>query len=156
MATILNSVSSPRAPLPLPACTSSPAADAVLADAADAAARSSVGHERKRCAPITTSSGAPHSAGLGQNWQEFNQKLKLIRQAGYYAAPGDIHPDSYGIGAPIMHTKGVAGSLTIGRRLINLKEREIPYLIELAVDTAAQISTTIQAIQAKTKNETAD
>jgi DNA-binding IclR family transcriptional regulator len=96
------------------------------------------------------------SAGLGQNWQEFNQKLKLIRQAGYYAAPGDIHPDSYGIGAPIMHTKGVAGSLTIGRRLINLKEREIPYLIELAVDTAAQISTTIQAIQAKTKNETAD
>jgi hypothetical protein len=55
-----------------------------------------------------------------------------------------------------MHTKGVAGSLTIERRLINLKEREIPYLIELAVDTAAQISTTIQAIQAKTKNETAD
>jgi len=93
------------------------------------------------------------SAGLGKNWQEFNQKLKQIRQAGYYAAPGDIHPDAYGIGAPIMHTKGVAGSLTIGRRLVNVKEREIPYLIELTVETAAKISIAIQAIQSETEND---
>jgi DNA-binding IclR family transcriptional regulator len=95
------------------------------------------------------------AAGFGSNWQEFNQKLKSIRQAGYYAAPGDIHPDAYGIAAPIMHTKGVAGSLTIGRRLVNLKEREIPQLIELAVATAAKISMAIQAIQAGADDEAA-
>jgi DNA-binding IclR family transcriptional regulator len=92
------------------------------------------------------------SAGLGKNWREFNQKLKQIRQAGFYAAPGDIHPDAYGISAPIMHTKGVAGSLTIGRRLVNVKEREIPYLIELTVETAAKISTAIKTIQSESES----
>ncbi|MDR3453372.1 MAG: IclR family transcriptional regulator [Rhodoferax sp.] len=83
-------------------------------------------------------------AGLGQDWQDFNRKMKLIRQAGYFAAPGEINPDTYGISAPIMHTKGVAGSFTIGRRLSSLKEREIAPLIELTVDTAAKISKAIQ------------
>ncbi len=89
------------------------------------------------------------SAGLGNNWPEFNQNLKAIRQAGYYAAPGELHPGSYGIGAPIMHTKGIAGSLTLGRRQVDLKERDIPGLIELTVETAAKISEAIQAIQAE-------
>lgn len=89
------------------------------------------------------------SAGLGKNWQEFSQNLKAIRQAGYFAAPGELHPGSYGIGAPIMHTKGIAGSFTIGRRLADLKERDIPGLIELTVETAAKISEAIQAIQAE-------
>jgi DNA-binding IclR family transcriptional regulator len=87
------------------------------------------------------------SAGLGDNWQAFNQNLKAIRQAGYYAAPGELHPASYGIGAPIMHTKGISGSLSFGRRLADLKEEEIPGLIRLAVETAAKISHAIQNIR---------
>lgn len=86
-------------------------------------------------------------AGLGQDWQEFNRKMKLIQQAGYFAARGEINTETYGISAPIMHTKGIAGSLTIGRRLSQLKEREIPSLIDLTVKTAARISEAIQAIQ---------
>jgi DNA-binding IclR family transcriptional regulator len=88
-------------------------------------------------------------AGLGQDWQEFNRKLKAIRQTGYFAARGELNTDTYGIAAPIMHTKGIAGSLTIGRRLANLKDREIPFLIELTVETAEKISKAIQAIQAE-------
>lgn len=93
-------------------------------------------------------------AGLGQDWQEFHRKMKAIQQAGYFAAKGEINPDTYGISAPILHTKGIAGSLTIGRRLANLKEREIPSLIELTVQTAAKISKAIQAIQADANTDT--
>lgn len=87
-------------------------------------------------------------AGLGNDWQEFNRNMKAVQQAGYFAARGEINTDTYGISAPILHTKGIAGSLTIGRRLAHLKEREIPSLIELTVETAGKISQAIQAIQA--------
>lgn len=83
-------------------------------------------------------------AGLGETWSEFSHHLKAIRDLGYFAAPGEINPDTYGIAAPILHTDGIAGSLTIGRRQSMLKEREIPALIKLAVEAAARISEGIQ------------
>lgn len=86
-------------------------------------------------------------AGLGEAWPEFHARMKLIRQTGYFAARGEINPDTYGISAPILDTNGIVASLTIGRRLSNLREREIPRLIELATETAGKISTAIQAIQ---------
>jgi len=85
-------------------------------------------------------------AGLGETWSEFSRNLKAIRGQGYFAAPGEINPDTYGIAAPILHTDGIAGSLTIGRRLSILKDREIPGLIKLAVETAARISEGIQRV----------
>ena len=86
------------------------------------------------------------AAGLGQTWPEFNRHMKRIRADGYFAAPGELHPGAFGISAPVMHTKGIAGSLTIGWRQATLKEREIPSLIRLVVDTAAAISAGIQRI----------
>ncbi len=87
-------------------------------------------------------------AGLGTDWKSFSSKLKAIKQAGYFAAEGELNTATYGISAPIMHSKGVVGSYTIGRRLEDLREREIPSLIELAVQTAKTISQAIQDIKA--------
>jgi DNA-binding IclR family transcriptional regulator len=85
-------------------------------------------------------------AGLGEDWNSFNQRLKAIRRDGYFAARGELNADTYGISAPILHSKGLAGSFTIGRRLEDLSEKELPGLIALTVDTAARISSAIQAM----------
>lgn len=85
-------------------------------------------------------------AGLGNTWLEFSKNLRKIRQTGYYAAQGEIHPENYGVSAPIMHTKGIAGCLCIARPMDKLKERDIPAMIKLTVETAARISEGIQAL----------
>lgn len=84
-------------------------------------------------------------AGLGNNWKEFSRKLRDIRQLGYYAAPGEIHPGNFGVSAPIFHATGVAGCITLARALHHLKEGDIPLLIELALKAAAQINAGIRA-----------
>jgi DNA-binding IclR family transcriptional regulator len=94
-------------------------------------------------------------AGLGENWTAFNRNLKAIRRQGYFAARGELNANTYGISAPIMHSKGLAGSFTIGRRLEDLAEKEIPRLIALTVDTAGQISQAIQATQAESEERAA-
>lgn len=83
-------------------------------------------------------------AGLGENWQQFSRAMRDIRQAGYFAAVGEIDPDNYGVSAPIMHSKGIAGCLRIARPVAKLKDRDLPGMIELTVDTAARISAAIQ------------
>lgn len=83
-------------------------------------------------------------AGLGHNWQQFSKTMRQIRQAGYYAAPGEIDPEYYGVSAPILHSKGIAGCLRIARPIAQLKERDLPALIELTMDTAAKIGAAIQ------------
>lgn len=88
-------------------------------------------------------------AGLGEDWNSFNRNLKAIRRQGYFAAQGELNVNTYGISAPIMHSKGLAGSFTIGRRLEDLAEKEIPRLIALTMDTAGQISQAIQSTQAE-------
>jgi DNA-binding IclR family transcriptional regulator len=88
------------------------------------------------------------SAGLGADWKSFSSKLKAIKLDGFFAARGELNTATYGISAPIMHTKGVVGSYTIGRRLDDLQEREIPALIDLAVQTAKTISHAIQNLNA--------
>lgn len=94
-------------------------------------------------------------AGLGQDWNSFNRNLKAIRKQGYFAARGELNVNTYGISAPIMHGKGLAGSFTIGRRLEDLAAKEIPRLIALTVDTAAKISQAIQSIQAESNDKAA-
>lgn len=84
-------------------------------------------------------------AGLGETWPEFSKNLRRIRQAGYFASQGEIHPENFGVVAPVMHTQGVAGCLCIARPMSRLKERDIPRLIALTVDTAARISAGIQS-----------
>lgn len=92
-------------------------------------------------------------AGLGDDWKTFSDKLKQIRQAGYLAARGEMNVDTFGISVPIMHGNGLAGSFTIGRRLEDITERELPGLIKLAVDTAGKISDGIRAIHASASLE---
>lgn len=84
-------------------------------------------------------------AGLGNNWKEFSRRLRDIRQLGYYAARGEIHPENFGVSAPIFHATGVAGSITVARALHRMKDGDIPLLIELAVDAAAKINAGIRA-----------
>jgi DNA-binding IclR family transcriptional regulator len=70
--------------------------------------------------------------------------MRGIRQAGYYAAVGEVDPENYGVAAPIMHSKGIAGCLRIARPVARLNDRDVPFLIELAVDAANRISAAIQ------------
>lgn len=83
--------------------------------------------------------------GLGENWQQFSKKMRSIRQAGYYAAIGEVDSDNFGVSAPIMHSKGVTGCLRIARPVARLRDADIQGLIELTTDAAARISASIQA-----------
>lgn len=83
-------------------------------------------------------------AGLGTTWPELQSRMKAIRQTGYFAGRGEINPDTWGVSAPILDTRGIVASLTIGRRLSQLEEREVPRLIQLATETAGKISAGIQ------------
>ena len=85
------------------------------------------------------------TAGLGRTWPEFSKELRRIRQAGYFAAQGEIHPHNFGISAPILHSRGVAGCLCVARPMAKLKKKDIDPLIELTVLTAGRISARIQA-----------
>ena len=84
-------------------------------------------------------------AGLGESWAEFSGKLKEIARAGYYAQPGDIDPENYGIAAPIFRgPRAVIGSFCIGRPLEKMSPRDRERLIGVVVDTAAKISQGLQ------------
>jgi DNA-binding IclR family transcriptional regulator len=83
-------------------------------------------------------------AGLGETWAEFSKTLRQIRHAGFYAAQGEVHPENYGVAAPIMHTEGIAGCLSLARPMASLKKRDIDSMIALTVHTAARISEALQ------------
>jgi hypothetical protein len=56
--------------------------------------------------------------------------------------------DTYGFSVPVMHSKGLAGSFKIGRRLQDIQEREIPGLVKLAIDTAHRIGLSLRHVEA--------
>jgi len=83
--------------------------------------------------------------GLGENWQQFSKAMRRIRQAGYYAAVGELDSDNFGVSAPIMHSKGITGCLRIARPLTRYDESDLPGMVRLATSAAARISAAIQA-----------
>ena len=86
-------------------------------------------------------------AGLGSNWLEFSGRMKQIARDGYYAAPGDIDPQNYGISAPIFRApKAVIGSFRIGRTLEKMTVKDRDRLIPVVIETAERISLGIQEL----------
>jgi DNA-binding IclR family transcriptional regulator len=83
-------------------------------------------------------------AGLGANWKEFSRAMRQLREAGYYATRGEIHPENFGVAAPILTAGGVAGCISLARSLERLKDGDIPMLIELALEAAGRISEEIR------------
>jgi DNA-binding IclR family transcriptional regulator len=84
-------------------------------------------------------------AGLGQNWAEFRDAMRMIRRTGYVVA-SDIDKALMGISAPIFHAPGaVAASLCLVRTKENVSPRDAAFLGGLAVDACRRISAELQA-----------
>ena len=86
-------------------------------------------------------------AGLGQNWVEFREAMRVIRRTGYLVA-SDIDKALVGISAPIFHAPGaVAASLCLVRRKENVSAEDAALLGRLAVDACRRISGELQAFR---------
>jgi DNA-binding IclR family transcriptional regulator len=87
------------------------------------------------------------AAGLGENWTEFRNAMRVIRKTGYLAA-SDIDKALVGISAPIFHAPGaVAASLCLVRLKENVTEADASELGRLAVDACRRISGELQAFR---------
>lgn len=86
-------------------------------------------------------------AGLGQNWAEFREAMRVIRRTGYLVA-SDIDKALVGISAPIFHAPGaVAASLCLVRMKENVSAEDAALLGRLAVDACRRISDELQAFR---------
>jgi DNA-binding IclR family transcriptional regulator len=86
-------------------------------------------------------------AGLGQNWTEFREAMRVIRRTGYLVA-SDIDKALVGISAPIFHAPGaVAASLCLVRMKENVSDEDAVTLGRLAVDACRRISRELQAFR---------
>jgi DNA-binding IclR family transcriptional regulator len=84
------------------------------------------------------------AAGLGETWPEFKKKLKDIRRAGYYSS--QLNPHVVGIAAPIFRAPSeVTASICLVRSQGKIKEDDISFLTELAVNVADRISRDLQS-----------
>ena len=87
------------------------------------------------------------AAGLGENWTEFRDAMRVIRKTGYLVA-SDIDKALVGISAPIFHAPGaVAASLCLVRLKENVTESDAAELGRLAVDACQRISRELQAFR---------
>lgn len=83
-------------------------------------------------------------AGLGEDWAEFRDKLRAVRNDGICIAYGELDPALIGISAPIFRTAGeVAGSLTIALAKRNFQPTTLSEFIDMAKQAAADITTGI-------------
>ncbi len=86
-------------------------------------------------------------AGLGQNWAEFREAMRVIRRNGYLVA-SDIDKALVGISAPIFHAPGaVAASLCLVRMKENVSAEDAVFLGRLAVEACRRISDELQAFR---------
>jgi DNA-binding IclR family transcriptional regulator len=87
------------------------------------------------------------AAGLGENWIQFRDRMRVIRRVGYVVA-SDIDKALVGISAPIFHAPGaVAASLCLVRLRENVREGDAAMLGRLAVDACQRISSALQAFR---------
>jgi len=87
------------------------------------------------------------AAGLGEDWPEFRDKMRAIRNAGICVAYGELDPGLIGISAPIFRSPGdVAGSITVALAKKKFRESNLPKLIDLAKQAAARISESIASV----------
>ena len=87
------------------------------------------------------------AAGLGENWTEFRNAMRVIRKTGYLVA-SDIDKALVGISAPIFHAPGaVAASLCLVRLKENVTEAGALELGRLAVDACRRISGELEAFR---------
>jgi DNA-binding IclR family transcriptional regulator len=85
------------------------------------------------------------AAGLGETWPEFKKKLKDIRRAGY-SISSQLNPHVVGIAAPIFRAPSeVTASICLVRSKRKIKEDDISFLTELAVNVADRISKDLQS-----------
>jgi DNA-binding IclR family transcriptional regulator len=87
------------------------------------------------------------AAGLGENWTQFRDAMRVIRRTGYLVA-SDIDKALIGISAPIFHAPGaIAASLCLVRLRDNVTEDDAAFLGRLAVSACQRISNELQAFR---------
>lgn len=87
------------------------------------------------------------SEGLGENWAEFRDQMKLLKRQPYVIGRGEIDSALIGLAAPIFRVPGVlAGSLCFIRGKASCPPDVEGRLGLLVAETAARISGGIQAL----------
>jgi len=102
----------------------------------------------------------PHeiaSAGLGNNWLEFRENMRVVHKRGY-AVASDIDKALVGISAPIFLPSGdVTASLCLVKLRREVSEAELNHLGEMAKRGAAEITHRLQkplrAVTSRTSKE---
>ncbi|SLN66466.1 IclR family transcriptional regulator [Oceanibacterium hippocampi] len=86
------------------------------------------------------------AAGLGEDWQEFRDNMRAVRNAGVCVAYGELDPDLIGISAPIFRSAGdVAGSLTVVLTKKEYQDSDLEPFVEMAKRMAEEINKGIAA-----------
>lgn len=81
------------------------------------------------------------AAGLGNDWEEFRQRLREWRKAGVYVSYGEVDAGRIGIGAPVFGAEGhVAGSFVFILGASRTSEARIALLVPEAKRAADEIS----------------
>lgn len=81
------------------------------------------------------------AAGLGNDWEEFRQRLRAWRKAGVYVSHGEVDSGRIGIGAPVFGAEGhVAGSFVFILSASRTSEARIAQLVPEAKRAAEEIS----------------
>lgn len=80
------------------------------------------------------------SLNLGETWDEFREKMRLIRKAGYCVG-GQVDIATMGVAAPVFHSKGaVSASLCYVQEKDLITPPQIEHMSELVVRAANIIS----------------
>lgn len=80
------------------------------------------------------------AAGLGRNWAEFRQRIRDIRDQGYYVGRGEIDKDLMGIAVPLLRPTGeLMGSLTTIMPLVEFHANALKEKVAITRRAASEI-----------------
>lgn len=87
-------------------------------------------------------------AGLGMNWPEFRDQMRLVKRRGY-AVSSDIDIALVGVAAPIfVAPETVVGSLCLVRIKAEVVEHDLDTLSQLVLHAAARITAELKSVSA--------